>query len=215
LGWCLAAALAAVILMGGPAWAGWRITCIGDSITENHIPWRLERLLEDATGEDWEVLDKGFGGYTSGEIRSSMYSGRWWGDRPRLAFIMAGTNDMIHEYNMETAVGNVRDMVRTMRDRGGAGVVVSWILPSLRHYWTYWADMYNAKLSGSSDADWVHSLPWHQFYNPDTATAEGELMADTVHPTDEGYDLLAEAYFDVVYSVWKDPFVDKVDLYTP
>jgi lysophospholipase L1-like esterase len=204
-----------MILVSGPAWAGWRITCIGDSITENHIPWRLERLLEAATGEDWEVLDKGIGGYTSGEIRSAMYSGGWWGDRPRLAFIMAGTNDMIHGYNMGSAVANVRDMARTMRDRGGAGVVVSWILPSLRHSWTYWARQYNSQLSGSSDADWVHSLPWYLFYNPDTATAYNDIMSDTVHPNDQGYDLLAEAYFEVVYSVWKDPFTDKVDLYTP
>jgi lysophospholipase L1-like esterase len=210
--WCAAAILAFMILMSGPAWAGWRITCIGDSITENHIPWRLERMLEAATGEDWTVRDRGRGGYTTGDLRAVTAAAGWAGDGSKLAFVMAGTNDAVFDRRPSSSAGNIRDIVRRMR-RGGASVVVAWIIPSTTRGLSSWAYEYNLLLDTESDADYILRDTWAQFYNPDAGTARGELMDDYLHPNSDGYDLLAEAYFKVAYSLYQDPFTDKVDPY--
>jgi lysophospholipase L1-like esterase len=189
------------------------VACVGDSITENHIPHRLQGELESATGAGWPVYDYGRGGFTTHMLRDEMAAGCFWCRRPTYTFIMAGTNDMVHGYSVDGSVRAMQYMVDMMR-RGSDRIVVSLIIPSLASSETEWAKSYNQRLQDNlRGVDYFLKTNWEDFYNPDTNTSNGDLMTDRLHPNDAGYDIIAKNYSEVVLSRQADPCTEKVNNY--
>jgi lysophospholipase L1-like esterase len=189
------------------------VSACGDSITENTIPPRLEPMLEEATGADWIVWDNGIGGYTTHDLRDAMAAGCWWCPRPTYTLIMAGTNDMVHRYDINGSVGAMQDMVNMMR-RGSDRIIISLIIPSLSVGETNWARDYNQRLQERlSGVDYFIKGNWDEIYNPDTGTARGELMRDRLHPNDDGVEIISRNYRDVILSRRADPNTEKVNNY--
>lgn len=189
------------------------VACIGDSITEGWIPPRVQSRLENATGAGWSVYDYGRGGYTTHMLRDEMAAGAWWGRRPTYTFIMAGTNDMVHEYGIDGSVRAMQYMVDMMR-RGSERIVVSLIIPSLASSETEWAKTFNQRLQERlRGVDYFLKTNWEDFYNPDTNTADGDLMRDRLHPNSTGSDMIADNYTEVILSRQADPCTEKANNY--
>lgn len=189
------------------------VSACGDSVTENTIPPRLKVLLESATGAGWTVWDNGIGGLTTHDLRDAMGAGCWWCPRPTYSVVMAGTNDMVHRYDINGSVGAMQAMVNYMR-RGSDRVMVALIIPSLSVGETEWAMQFNQRLQERlSGVDYFIKAHWDEFYNPDTGTARGELMRDRLHPNDAGADILAENYAKVILTRQADPNTEKVNNY--
>ncbi len=189
------------------------VSCIGDSITEHRLAAQLKPMLENATGDTWVTIDHGLGGYTTHDLRDAMSEGGWWGQRPTYTLIMAGTNDMVHSYNIDSSVSAMQSMVNMMR-RGSSKIVVAFILPSLSLEETAWAKQYNQRLQERLvGVDYFMQTNWSDFYDPDTETANGEFMADRIHPNETGYDMIADNWFQVIISAQADPFTEKVNDY--
>jgi lysophospholipase L1-like esterase len=189
------------------------VACVGDSITEIHIPGRLKSRLESATGSGWTVYDDGYGGYTTYDLRDLMASKCWWCSRPTYTLIMAGTNDMVHSYNINSSVGAMQDMVNLMR-RGSSRVVVALIIPSLSAGETQWAKLYNQRLQERlSGVDYFMKTNWEEFYDENTAAANANYMEDRLHPNETGYDMIADNWTDVILTRQADPCTEKVNNY--
>ncbi len=189
------------------------VSAIGDSITEDVIPPKLKSMLEGATGAGWTVWDNGHGGFTTHDLRDAMGSGCWWCPRPDYTLILAGTNDMVHGYSVDGAVGAMQAMVNMMR-RGSSRVIVSLIIPSLSGGETDWAKQYNQRMQERlGGVDYFIKGNWDEFYNPDTGTARGELMRDRLHPNDTGAEIIAGNYRDVILTRQADPCTEKVSHY--
>lgn len=189
------------------------VACVGDSITENNIPHRLQGELQSATGAGWSVYDYGRGGFTTHMLRDAMGAGCFWCRRPTYTIIMAGTNDMVHGYGIDGSVRAMQYMVDMMR-RGSERIVVSLIIPSLASSETDWAKDYNQRLQERlRGVDYFLKTNWEDFYNPDTNTAKGELMSDRLHPNDAGFDIIAKNYSEVILTRQADPCTEKVNHY--
>lgn len=189
------------------------VACVGDSITEDHITLKLQSILQNDTGAEWPVYDYGRGGFTTHMLRDEMAAGCFWCRKPTYSFIMAGTNDMVHGYNIDGSVRAMQYMVDMMR-RGSDRIVVALIIPSLSTGETEWAKEYNQRLQERlSGVDYFMKTNWEDFYNPDTNTANGDYMTDRLHPNDAGYDIIAQNYADVINSRQADPNTEKVNHY--
>ncbi len=189
------------------------VACVGDSITEIHIPPRLKSRLESATGSGWTAYDDGRGGFTTHDLRDIMGAECWWCPRPTYTLIMAGTNDMVHNYNVDSSVGAMQAMVNMMR-RGSSRVVVALILPSLSAGETTWAKRYNQRLQERlGGVDYFMKTNWEDFYDENTAAANANFMADRLHPNDTGYDIIADNWTEVILTRQADPCTEKVNNY--
>ena len=189
------------------------VACVGDSITENQIPHRLQGELESATGAEWPVYDYGRGGFTTHMLRDEMAADCFWCRRPTYTFIMAGTNDMVHDYSIDGSVRAMQYMVDMMR-RTSDRIVVALIIPSLASSETEWAKEYNQRLQERlSGVDYFMKTNWDDFYDPDTNTANGDLMRDRLHPNSTGSEMMAKNYSEVILSRQADPNTEKVNHY--
>ncbi|KMY66577.1 hypothetical protein AAU61_15670 [Desulfocarbo indianensis] len=201
-------ALASVAAAGS-----YSVACVGDSITENRLASQLKPMLQNATGDTWTTYDHGIGGYTTHDLRDAMSADCWWCSRPTYTLIMAGTNDMVHFYGLDSSVGAMQDMINMMR-RGSSKVVVAFILPSLSLQETDWAKSYNQRMRERLvGVDYFMETNWNDFYDPNTDTAKGVFMGDRIHPNDTGYDMIADNWFQVILSAQADPFTEKVNNY--
>jgi len=205
--WLVVAALV-LVMTAGSAVAG-TVSCIGDSITERRIPWRLADDLARLTGESWNVIDHGLGGYKTGDLRGACASGRWWGENPDYVFIMAGANDAVHGNSVSHAVYNIQVIVNNMR-RSNAKIIVAYAPPSGNPGESSWLESFNQLLSERLyNVDYILTDNWDDFYNEVNRAANWDLMDDRLHPNAEGQEIMAQNYADVVYSVVNDPFQSK------
>lgn len=189
------------------------VACVGDSITEIHIPGRLKSRLESATGSGWTAYDDGRGGFTTHDLRDAMGSECWWCPRPTYTLIMAGTNDMVHGYSIDGAVNAMQAMVNMMR-RGSSRVVVALIIPSLSAGETGWAKLYNQRMQERlSGVDYFMKTNWEEFYDENTAAANANYMEDRLHPNETGYDMIADNWTEVILTRQADPCTEKVNNY--
>ena len=212
-----AACAFAIVVAGPPRLAATRFLSFGDSLTlgttsvpsirfledmPDSYPFKLQRLLAQRyTAQDMVVLNDGVGG----EMASSPTLHSPGGDvrlpqsvdinRPEVVLLMEGTNDL-QALNPIDAIEALEGMVRAARARR-ARVFLATIPPQKPGFRTNAASM--ALVPGFNDE--IRAL----------AAREGATLvevfngmrdrldligADGLHPVPQGYDLMAQIFFD-------------------
>jgi lysophospholipase L1-like esterase len=220
--------LLAWLALASPGWAQTAYIAFGDSITEGNVgddpartelgyPPRLEALLV-AASVDAVVENAGVGGETTGEgltrINSVLNELALSGD---VLILMEGTNDISRSVSVETIRANLNEMARRATDRG-LSVIHATTIPRLPNAKFDAQNVTNTRLNQNvrdmagrnsrKVADLFEILGttadlFTRFYYQGTDDPVG-------HPNAAGYDLLAQAFFDVIRNVDRVPPVTGV-----
>lgn len=189
-----------------------RFIAFGDSITagvgdsnqepDRGYPWRLENLLRDA-GRNDTVLNRGVGGENTIEglarIDDVLAEG---GD---VLLLMEGTNDISNELSAATTIFNLNAMAqRAFND--GFTVVHSTLIPRIPRAKVDRDNILNQDLSQrirdlAGDSSRFLVDPFHLLgAEPDRyRRLYQDVATDPVgHPNADGYDIVAQAFFDVI-----------------
>ncbi|NIM90298.1 MAG: hypothetical protein GTO17_05040 [Candidatus Aminicenantes bacterium] len=185
----------------------------GDSITYGYINFeaapdkgyipRLEMLLDQQFGET-EVVNEGWPGEKTFNGLARIDSVI----RDHLAqylLLMEGTNDIIsRKISMDTTVFNLEQMVQKCIDFGVFPAVAT-IIP--RKDWRWDNEFFRDRIFYLNDQihELAQGLPiplvdqFELFYSyPEEEGGWRSLLSDHNHPTEEGYQLMAEEWFDEI-----------------
>lgn len=98
------------------------ILCVGDSITADSYPQRLQAIFTDEENKNVKVVNMGKNGFTSGEYLGFLRkNNEWREDFPDWVLIQLGTNDVRNdEKNTPTPifVKNMESIIRTFLKEG-------------------------------------------------------------------------------------------------
>jgi len=177
----------------------------GDSITygiisyeaapeKGYVP-RLERLINDNIGES-QVVNSGVGGEKTAEGLSRINS-VISAEEAKTIFLMEGTNDVKYEeISMDTAAFNLKRMAEHCLDFGMA-VFLSTIIPK-----DPWEGLTKERiLDLNEQIESIASELEINFVNQFNGFIEGTdrndtLYSDATHPNEDGYQLMAETWYD-------------------
>jgi lysophospholipase L1-like esterase len=183
---------------------------LGDSITFGYVDWypypergyipRLNAIL-NATYGSQRVVNEGFGGEVTAEglVRLDKV---FIADLARYILIMEGTNDIISDISTDSAAFNLREMVLKCLS-AGAFPTIATILPRYDWYGTY-PYFRNRILSLNAKIRQIAmdlSVPIVDMYAAfvDYPPASGGVLSllsiDLKHPSDKGYQFMAETWF--------------------
>lgn len=202
----------ALLLLGATAAAAQEETVIvafGDSITEGigddadraekGYPPRLQALLQGA-GTNARVINRGVEGDTTAEGLSRI-NAVLNANRADLLLLMEGTNDIPNVSN-ETIVFNLDEIARRAAARGTQTIHAT-ILPRRtnaivdgNNRITYDLNVRIRELAWARDRKLAD--PWEVFWHTPGVFNRYYPAGDRFHPNAEGYDLLAEIFFDAV-----------------
>jgi acyl-CoA thioesterase-1 len=108
-------------------------------------------------------------------------------DQPKLVILCLGGNDMIHKVDDQTIASNLRAMIKEMRNRGIAVVLVGVPRPSLLgsppEFYRDIAREFGIPYEGSVVKDVLY---------------ERDLKSDPIHPNAKGYRRMAEAVAELL-----------------
>ena len=161
--------------------AGTAIVMLGDSLVEGlgASPGRdLPVLIGQRIGHT--VVNAGHRGDTASAALARLDSDVLSRD-PRVVIVLVGGNDFLRRVPRETTFEALDTIVRRVRARGAAVVIVAVSLGLLSDQY---GDLYEA-LARRTDSALV----------PDVLggiLGQGELMADQIHPNDRGYAIMAD-----------------------
>jgi lysophospholipase L1-like esterase len=157
------------------------ILAFGDSLTSgvgapvgSSYPEVLETLIHR------KVIKSGISGETSDEGMARL-PGDLATHKPRLVLLCLGGNDLLRKMDLEKTAGNIRRMVKMIRDSGAEVVLIGVPKPGLM----------------------LSTAPFYEKISKDTGApleglllsdilADNKLKADAIHPNAEGYRLLAQ-----------------------
>lgn len=183
----------------------------GNSITYGYIDYheapeigyipRLETMLIQQYGEG-RVINEGWPGETTvnGVTRIDEVLIK---HQAQYLLLMEGTNDIIfQEISTDTSEFNLREMVRKSREYG-VYVIITTIIP--RNDWRWKRTYYRERIYALNDrirnlAD-QEKIPLIDFFNifynyPEEDGGWTSLLStDKVHPSEKGYQLMAESWF--------------------
>jgi lysophospholipase L1-like esterase len=201
-----------------------RYIAFGDSLTEGvgdtgesedkGWPFRLEDLLQEA-GYDLEVLNRGLGGENTPEgltrIPGVLLEG---GD---LIFIMEGTNDVSKRISAETTRFNLKEMANKAKEKGFE-VVLATVIPRYPDAEVDADNIANKRmnelirdLAGQTKRDLVDTFEIFGQAPDRFRQLYAKLSKDPVgHLNPQGYDLMAQSFFDVLMGVDTVPPVPGV-----
>ncbi|MEU7873980.1 SGNH/GDSL hydrolase family protein [Dactylosporangium sp. NPDC049140] len=109
--------------------------------------------------------------------------------RPDVVLINAGTNDIIQNYDVANAPARLGALVEQVRrDAPGIKVVISTLVPNRDAAVNARVTAFNAKLPALG-------VPLVDFYGNLTLA---DIGADGIHPTDDGYSKLANAWYSAL-----------------
>ncbi|HYN20934.1 MAG TPA: GDSL-type esterase/lipase family protein [Thermoanaerobaculia bacterium] len=220
--------LLACLALASPGWAQTAYIAFGDSITAGIVgddpartelgyPPRLEALLK-AASVDAVVENAGVGGETTGEgltrINSVLNELALSGD---VLILMEGTNDISRSVSVETIRANLNEMARRATDRG-LSVIHATTIPRLPNAKFDAQNVTNTRLNqhvrdmAGRNSRKVTDLFEILGTTPDLFTRFYYQGTDDPvgHPNAAGYDLLAQAFFDVIRNVDRVPPVTGV-----
>lgn len=167
----------------------------------------LQEALRSHLGKG-TVLNEAFWGSRSdagaGRIGASLAA-----RRPAYALILYGTNDWNDsscKYDPPCGVAdNLRWMVRVVRDDFGSHAIVA-TLPPVNPLWldafaverNSWVVVVNEAIRAMARSEQVPVAEVHREFLRGGEARLPSLFADKEHPNDEGYRLIADAFFDAV-----------------
>lgn len=186
----------------------------GDSITYGYIdrkpapelgyPPRLDIILDQNFGPT-QMINEGIGGETTVrglERIDAVISAR----SARYFLIMEGTNDVITpDLSMETSAFNLREMTRKCLESGLLPVIAT-ILPrkdwlGVKPYYSNRILSLNEKIREIPAGLLVPFVDMYEIFN-NYPESDGGLLAllsnDRKHPSEKGYQVMAESWFDEI-----------------
>ncbi|KAL9116390.1 MAG: hypothetical protein Q9187_007085 [Circinaria calcarea] len=185
-----------------------RILPLGDSITYGFLStdgcgYRKELLQEltdnsntvqyigsQHSGNMTNNANEGHGGYRIAEIAAAAVP--TLSQRPSIILLMAGTNDIIANYNLTTAPDRLRSLIQQLvKACPDAAVLVAPIIPSGEDDRQHQTDIYNTALTSVVDDFATRGLHVLEVSMP---TTRADLV-DGIHPTDQGYLDMGDAWF--------------------
>lgn len=179
----------------------------GDSITlgvlartyipdRGYIP-RLERLLESRFGKA-RVLNRGVPGEQTWEGLARM-AGVLEQDRGQFLLLMEGNNDMISRVPSETAAFNIEEMVKICLAQGVYPLTAT-IIPRSDFHWNLVAPNTFSLNELIEAIPLFYDLPltdqFAVFFNEPGGFQS--LFSDGAHPNEQGYQKMAQAWFDTI-----------------
>lgn len=204
-----------LVFTAGVASAQTRYVAFGDSITagvgddpdrpEQGYPPRLEDLLQEA-GMNAVVVNSGVGGERTVEGLSRIDSVLDEGGEVLL--LMEGSNDLSRFVSIETILFNLDEMARRAEDRGWQAVQAT-VIPRIPTAQVDPDNLSNQKLNqrireqaGENGRDLVDNF---EVFSEVPNRFDTHYLVDPEdhvgHPNAQGYDLMAEAFFDVLTGV--------------
>jgi lysophospholipase L1-like esterase len=188
-----------------------RYVGFGDSITFGYIDFdpypergyipRLDAILDQNFGPQ-RMINEGFGGEITAEGLSRLDK-VFIADRARYTLIMEGTNDVIfNSISIDAAAANIKEMARKCLAKGVLPIIAT-IIP--RRDWVWSEDLYRGRLLSLNDkirlaaADLkVPLVDMYAAFNTYPVSSGGLaslLSKDLKHPSDKGYQFMAETWF--------------------
>ena len=203
------------------------IVCLGDSVTHGapyadngnpHLtyPARLSVLLEAGYGEGgFAVHNQGVNGYRAEDVVNDLLQPGALDEDPDYVLLMIGGNDLagatignIFQVIEETTweVQSCVNLVKSHTNPDGSSprVILSAFIPNLVEdgWGTLAVGFYNnSLLSNLEGYDLWTGENWEDLYDPDTGEAKQSLMFDDVHPNSDGYQVLAENWFNAIQTM--------------
>jgi lysophospholipase L1-like esterase len=141
---------------------------MADSSNEGHPGWRIDALQ----------------GIAAGSV--STY-------RPNVVTLLAGTNDMVQDYNLPTAPDRLSALIgQILANDPGVTVLVASLPIGTNANIAAYEPAYNAAIPGIVSAD--QAAGEHVEFVNMSALTTADLYSDGIHPNDAGYQLMADAW---------------------
>ena len=204
-----------VTIVAIPVLSAVRFTAFGDSITYGVVspraillaveipesyPYKLRTMLQARYGTQVIRVDnEGWPGERSveGVSRLPMIIGS---NRPEVLLLLEGANDLLlgGEREIPTIISSLRTMVRYARGQG-VRVLLATHPPArpetLRGRIAPFIPPLNAQITSLASAEGATLVDLGSAFGTDTLEVIGQ---DGLHPTEQGYELMAKTFFDVV-----------------
>lgn len=180
-----------------------RIVAFGDSLTaglgvatEESYPAQLQRRL-DGAGLRYRVINAGVSGdTTAGGLRRVAWVLK---SKPRIVILELGGNDGLRGLSLKETKTNLEQIIRQFRNASVTVVLAGMKLPP--NYGTdYTAGFESIYLSLAKQ----YHLPLIPFFLDGVAGSVSLNQADGIHPTGEGYRIIAEGIFTAVRPLLED-----------
>ncbi|NMC74270.1 MAG: arylesterase [Geobacteraceae bacterium] len=175
------------------------IVAVGDSLTagfgvaaEDSYPALLERKLRDA-GHAFRVVNAGINGEKSGEALERV--GRILELQPDIVILQTGTNDGLRNVPPQEMKGNIRAIVRELSQQGVTVVLAG--MRNLKPRKGDYDELFARAYPEIAEEEGIILIP---LFLEGVAGVPGLNRADGIHPTEEGYRIIAETVY---------PFVQK------
>jgi acyl-CoA thioesterase-1 len=179
-----------------PAFEG-TIVAMGDSLTaglgvaeEDAYPARLERKLRSA-GYHWRVVDAGISGETSSGALSRV---NWVLKlKPDIVILETGANDGLRGIDPRVTKRNIDETIRILKENR-----VTVVLAGMRMVTNLGREFTRAFAAVYPDLAAKYGLILVPFFLQDVAGVPSLNQADGIHPTAEGYRLVADTVYPFV-----------------
>ncbi|NJN71096.1 MAG: arylesterase [Nitrospira sp.] len=177
-----------------------RIVAFGDSLTAGlgvqageSYPAQLQRRLDDLK-YPYRVINAGVSGdTTAGGLRRVPWILK---NEPELVILELGANDGLRGLSVDQTKSNLRQIVTQLKEAGAAVVLAGMKLPPNygEDYTTRFEAIYPALAQ-------EYHLPLIPFFLEGVGGASSLNQADGIHPTKEGYEIVAEQVLKVLKAV--------------
>jgi acyl-CoA thioesterase-1 len=189
---------------GAPSEDGRRvIVALGDSLTAglgvepaDNYPSKLQRKL-DAGGYKYRVVNAGVSGDTSAQGLGRL--GLIRALRPALVILALGANDGLRGLPMESTRGNLENIITELQRDGARVVLAGMMIPP--NYGPEYARAFRDMFPELAKKYRVPSIP---FLLQGVAGDPALNQPDGVHPTAQGYDIVADNVWRVLKPLLKE-----------
>lgn len=218
------------------------ILTLGDSVTHGYpyigtsstYPAKLQIMIDENFGVGHTVINRGVSGYRADQVLLGLQTEGWLAtDNPDYVLLMVGGNDLAQEIDpldittipvvIDNTVAEVQDIIdlinnHTNSDGSTPQIIVSAFIPNNLSGigGTLVVAAYNNDLKNDlTDYDVYFETNWDDFYDSGTGQADTSLMADSAHPNVQGYELMANNWYQelspLLPTVTSDTDDDKDD----
>lgn len=179
-----------------------RIVAFGNSLTaglgvspDQSYPAQLQRRLREA-GYSCEVINAGVSGdTTTGGLRRLAWILK---SRPSMVILELGANDGLRGQPLSLMASNLATIIDGLREAGVEVVLAGMQIPP-----NYGLDYTTGFASLFEQLAREHSVTFIPFFLEGVATRKDLNQADGIHPTAEGYRIVAQTVFDVIEPLLK------------